>query len=219
MADPIPGDIRQFVSLAGPASDATQRDMEAHAEDASFPVIGPEAGGILLALAEATGAGRVFEFGSGFGYSATWFARGMDEDGEIILVEVDADELELATEFLDDAGYAPTFRYEPGDAVEVIERYDGPFDIVLVDHDKVRYVDGFERVRGKVAPGGIVVADNMMRGPAPFEDVLAGLAGEPAGDERTAGIVDYLGRVRADPDFVTVVLPVGSGLALSVRRR
>lgn len=218
MDDFLPAATRRFVELAGPDPDATQRAMQDHAKAASFPIIGPAAGGLLAALARLTDARRVFEFGSGFGYSASWFARGMD-DGEIVLTEVDADELELAREFLGEAGYAPGFRYELGDAVDVVKGYDGPFDAVLIDHEKHRYVEGFEAVRETVAPGGAIVADNMMRGPLAFEDVLAGLAGEPTPDESTAGVVRYLERLRGDPGFESVVLPVGNGVAVSVRTR
>lgn len=219
MVDYLPDATRRFAALAGPASDATQQAMEAHAAEESFPIVGPTVGGLLCALAAMTDARRVFEFGSGFGYSASWFARGMGADGEITLTEVDADELELAREFLDGADYRPSFRYARGDAVELVDRHDGPFDLVLVDHEKRRYVEGFERVRDKVAPGGAVVADNMMRGPVPFEDVLAGLEGGPTPDETTAGLVTYLERLRDDPEFHAVVLPLGSGISLGVRRR
>jgi predicted O-methyltransferase YrrM len=219
MTEFLPEVTRELMALAGPAPDETQRAMQAHAEEASFPIIGPTVGGLLAALAQLTDARRVFEFGSGFGYSASWFARGMDADGEVVLTEIDADELELAEEFLIEGGYAPAFAYEQGDAVAVVDDYQGPFDVVLIDHQKHRYVEGFEAVREKVAPGGAVLADNMMRGPLDFEDVLAGLKGEPTPDKETAGVVEYMERLRADPAFESVVLPVGSGVALSVRRR
>lgn len=217
MDDFIPEATRRFVSLVGPEPDETQRTMAAHADEVSFPIIGASVGGVLAAIARLTGAERVFEFGSGFGYSASWFARGMADDTELILTEVDVDELDLAREFLDAGGYPQSFRFEHGDAVEVVDRHAGPFDIVLIDHEKRRYVEGFERVREKVAPGGAIVADNMMRGPLRFEDVLAGLEGEPIDDTETAGVVGYLDRLRSDPAFTTVVLPMGSGIALSVR--
>lgn len=219
MTEFLPETTRRLISLAGPTPDETQRAMEAHAEEASFPIIGATVGGLLAALAQLTAAERVFEFGSGFGYSASWFARGMAEGSEVVLTEVDADELELAREFLDDGGYVPEFHFEHGDAVEVVDGYDGPFDVVLIDHEKHRYVDGFEAVRDKIARGGAIIADNMMRGPLDFEDVLAGLEGEPTPDKETAGVVAYMERLRDDPGFESVVLPVGSGVALSVRRR
>ncbi|NIX25114.1 MAG: O-methyltransferase [Actinobacteria bacterium] len=220
MTEFLPEATREFLALAGPEPDAAQRAMAEHAEAASFPIIGPTVGGLLAGLASLTDARRVFEFGSGFGYSASWFARGMRDGGEVVLTEHDADELELAPGFLEEqGGYGASFTYERGDAIEIVDRHDGPFDVVLIDHEKDRYVEGLEAARGKLAPGAAVVADNMMRGPMDFEDVLAGLRGEPAPDPETAGVVEYIEHVRDDPDFDSVVLPVGSGVAVSVRRR
>jgi predicted O-methyltransferase YrrM len=90
---------------------------------------------------------------------------------------------------------------------------------VLVDHQKHRYADAFEAVRSKVSPGSVVVADNIMGGPVDYRTVHGGLDDglpEDAG-ESTRGIVEYLRRVRGDDAFETVVLPVGSGIAVSNR--
>lgn len=218
MDDFVPEPTRRFLSLVGPEPDETQVAMQTHADEASFPIIGPTVGGLLTALAELIGAERVFEFGSGFGYSASWFARGMPGGGEIVLTEVDLDELEQAREFLSAGSYAPSFRFEHGDAVERVDDYDGSFDLVLVDHEKHRYVEGFDRVRDRIRSGGAIVADNMMQGPVTFDDVLAGLEGAATTDPETTGVVSYLDRLRTDPAFTTNVLPVGSGIAISVRR-
>ncbi|MFB6361545.1 MAG: O-methyltransferase [Halobacteriales archaeon] len=215
----LPEPTREFLALAGPEPDETQTAMQDYAEEHSFPIIGPTVGGLLASLAQLTGARRVFEFGSGFGYSASWFARGMGPEGQVVLTEIDAEELELAREYLGDDRYPPAFRYEEGDAVEIVESADGPFDVVLIDHQKHRYVEGFEGVRDKVAPGGAVIADNMMRGPLEFDDVLAGLRGDEPSDRKTHGVVEYMQHLHADPAFESVVLPVGSGVALGTRRR
>ena len=223
--DVLPEHTRRFVRAVGPSHDPVQERMAAHAEAHGFPIIGPEAGGVLRLLARLTDAERVFEFGSGFGYSATWFLRGMD-GGRVVLTEHDSEELELAREFLGDAGVADRAAFEAGDALATVERYDGPFDVVLVDHDKSRYEAAFERVRGKLRPGGVVVADNVLRGPADPAVLLAAAEADAVpgpeegvdADGATAGLARYLRRVRSDAAFETVLLPVGSGLAVSVRR-
>lgn len=211
--------LERFVRATGANHDAVQEEMVAYADAHGFPIIGPDAGAALRLLARLTDAERVFEFGSGYGYSASWFFRG--GAGEVVLTEIDAEELSMAESFLERAGYADRARFELDDAIEVIDEYEGPFDVVLVDHDKERYALGFERVREKVRPGGVVVADNMVRGPIDFDALLGYFdAGEPLpadADESTHGVVDYIETVRADPDFESLVLPVGSGLCLSTR--
>ena len=223
MVDVVSDEIARFVRAAGPDPDETLREMDEYAEREGFPHVGPEVGGFLRFVARVSGAERIFEFGSGYGYSAYWFADALPDDGEIVLTEVDEDELELAREYMAEGGYDDIARYELGDALETIERYDGPFDAVLIDHQKHRYPEAFEAVREKVPVGGVVVADNAITaGSIEFEKLLAVVEGEETvetsdANEHTRGIVDYLERVRDDPAFETIVLPLGEGIAVSYR--
>ena len=211
--------IEQYIRATGASHSEIQDEMVAYADEHGFPIIGPDAGGVLRLLARLTDAETVFEFGSGYGYSASWFLAGGAD--EIVLTEIDEEELEMARSFLARAGYGDRAHYELGDALEVVEGYDGPFDVVLIDHDKPRYADGFEMVREKVPEGGVVVADNMTRGPADTEALSAYFADdEPLpedADDSTEGIAHYIETVRSDPAFESFILPVGSGICLSTR--
>jgi len=221
MESVLPDAIRNVVVAGGPPSTRVQREMEAHAEETGFPVVGPEVGGFLRLLTATVGASRVFEFGSGFGYSASWFARALPDDGQVVLTEVDAEELEMARGFLAEMGLADLAAFEHGDAFETLECYDGPFDVVLVDCEKHRYPDAIEPVRETLAPGGLVIADNVLAAGYAPEDVAAGFEGAPAGEyaDSVAGIVEYLERMRDDPAFETSVVPLGEGIAVSYRRQ
>ncbi len=216
LADPI----RRFVRTVGPEPDETLREMDDYARQEGFPHVGPEVGSFLRFVARMADAERIFEFGSGYGYSAYWVADALPTDGELVLTEVDGDELALAREYMTRGGYDDRTSYELGDAMETIERYDGPFDVVLIDHQKHRYVDAFEAVRSKLPVGGVVVADNAITaGPIEFEKLLAIAEGDTTVDcnEHTQGIADYLERVTSDPTFETIVLPLGEGIAVSYR--
>ncbi len=210
----------RFVRAAAPEPDEVQAEMAAYAEEHGFPTVGHEVGATLRLLARMADARRVFEFGSGYGYSAYWFAEALPEDGEIVLTEHDEDELDMARENMSRGGFDDLAKYEGGDALDAIERYDGPFDVVLIDHQKHRYREAFEAVRAKVPPGGVIVADNAMKaGIIQTEKLLALLEGDDPDDvnENTRGIAEYLHRVRRDDDFETVVLPLGEGIAVSYR--
>jgi predicted O-methyltransferase YrrM len=217
--NPIPGSVESYADLVGPEPDEVIAEMDERADRDGFPTVGPAVGGWLRFLAGLVDARRVFEFGSGFGYSAYWFAGALPEDGEVVLTEVDAEELEAAREFLERGGYADRARFEHGDAIEIVERYDGPFDCVLIDNEKDRYAEAFAAVRGKVREGGLVLADNAVSaGSIEFEALPALLREEPVGTtDATRGIAEYLRTVRADPGFETVLLPVGEGVAVSRR--
>ncbi|MFB6206543.1 MAG: O-methyltransferase [Haloglomus sp.] len=223
----LPPVTAAFAESVGPTPDDVVREMDARAEREGFPTVGPAVGGWLRLLVRAVDAERVFEFGSGFGYSAYWMAPALPPDGDLVLTEVDEDELTDAREYLERGGYADRARFEAGDALATVERYDGPFDLVLLDHEKQRYAEAFEAVREKVPVGGLVCADNAMTaGPIEF-DALRELVGtaspEPADTsdvdttDATRGIADYLETVRTDAAFETTLLPLGEGLSVSIR--
>jgi predicted O-methyltransferase YrrM len=217
----LPSVTGSFAEAVGPAPDAVIEEMDERADREGFPTVGPAVGGWLRLLARAVDAERVFEFGSGFGYSAYWMAPALPPDGELVLTEVDEGELADARDYLDRGGYADRARFEHGDALETVDRYDGPFDLVLLDNEKQRYAEAFEAVRDMVPVGGVVCADNAMTAGIIEFDALRQLVPdddlEVVTTDATRGIAEYLRTVRADPAFETTLLPLGEGLAVSIR--
>lgn len=212
--------VAQFLSLTAPKSDAVLDEMGEYARANDFPYVGPEVGATLRLIARMVDARRIFEFGSGYGYSAYWFAAALPTDGEIVLTEFDESNLDMAREFMSRGGFDEQARFEHGDALETVERYDPPFDVVLLDHQNEQYRAGFEAVRNKLPTGGVVIADNIIAAEnVDFEDLLALLEGEDRDDidASTGGIAEYLDTVQSDPDFETVALPIGEGISVSVR--
>ena len=218
--------LESYATALGPESDDVIEEMGAQARREGFPYVGPAVGGWLAMCARFADADRVFEFGSGFGYSAYWFARELPENGQVVLTEIDEDELDQAREYLDRGGLADRAAFEHGDAVETIESYDGPFDAVLIDCQKERYAEAFEAVRDKVAPGGIVTADNVVAGGSidagDLHEYFAA-DGDATGtgpmDGMTEGIAGYLDAVQGDDAFETTLLPLGEGVSVSHRER
>ena len=227
MTHPIPDELEAFAVDLSPPRDDLVREMDERAAETGFPTVGPAVGAWFRLLADLVDAERVFEFGSGFGYSAYWFAQGLHADGEVVLTEIDAEELDDARTYLERAGLAERARFEHGDAIEIVADYDGPFDLVLVDNEKDRYVEAFEAVREKVAPGGLVLADNAVTAGThvEFEGVRALLSGDGSAasegtdqwGEGTRGIADYLAHVRDAEGFRTTLLPLGEGVAVTYR--
>ena len=216
---PLPDVTEQFARTLAADPDAVVEEMDARADREGFPTVGPAVGAWLRLLARLTDAERVFEFGSGYGYSAYWMAPAVPEDGELVLTEADADELADAREYLERGGYADRATFEHGDAIDVVGEAGAGFDVVLIDNEKDRYTEAFAAVRETVPVGGVVVADNAIEaGPLDFDAVRALLDGESVDtNDASRGIADYLRTVRDDPDFETGLLPLGEGVAVSVR--
>ena len=102
--------------------DPVLRDMEKRAREPRFPIIGAEVGALVEILARARGARRVFEVGSGFGYSAWFFARAVGDQGEVHLTDFKKENLDAARDFLARAGYETKFHFHAGDAMEALTR-------------------------------------------------------------------------------------------------
>ncbi len=128
--------------------------MEAEGDERGFPIVGRAIGVTLELLSRSIGARRVMELGSGFGYSAYWFARAVGPDGEVHCTDGDPANAATAERYLTAAGSWDLVRYHVGDAVEQLATIDGDFDVVFCDIDKPGYPPrGGRRPSGSVSAG------------------------------------------------------------------
>lgn len=217
---PLYGDaVGALVERFGPEPDAVLAEMADRADREGFPTVGPAVARTLALCARLSGASTALELGSGFGYSAYWLARAMGPAGTVVLTDREEALLADARSYFEDGAIADRAVFEHGDALEIATDLDGPFDLVLLDHDTERYVEGFEVVRDLVEPGGVVLTDNVLayRDVQQPAGILATLEGDPAPNDRTAAVADFFAHVRDDRAFETHLLPVDDGLMVSVR--
>jgi predicted O-methyltransferase YrrM len=193
--------------LANPA-DPILREMELLAAERSFPIVGPQVGQLLGVLAASVSAERVIELGSGFGYSAYWFARAVGPGGQVILTETSPELAVEARGFLERGGLADRVRIEIGDALEIIDAVGGEFDVVFNDIDKDRYPLVLDRAAAALRPGGLLISDNMLW----FGTVLD----ETPIDDSARGIKEFTRLLYDSPDFRTVMLPLRDGVSVSI---
>ena len=162
-------------------------------------VVGREAGAFINALARASGAKRVLELGTSYGYSTLWFAEAMQATGgTVVSLDVADYKQAHARQQLQRVGLQDRVEFHTGDALEILRSLEGPFDFVLLDIWKDLYLPCLELFMPKLAPGAIVVADNMLR---PESDRPHALA--------------YRRAIRARPGISSVLLPLGQGLEVS----
>ena len=134
--DIIHPDIDRYLHELANPRDEVLREMEVLAAERSFPIVGPQVGRLLCVLARAIRARRVIELGSGFGYSAYWFARAVGPEGRVVLTESSVEHAAEAGKFLARGGFRERVQIEVGDGLEIIDRIGGEFDIVFNDVDK-----------------------------------------------------------------------------------
>ncbi len=185
--------------------------MEAEAAETEFPIIGPAAGQFCYLITRLSGARRVFELGSGFGYSTAWFARAVRENGggEVHHVVWDEELSRRSRRHLAALGLDDLVRYTVGEAVEVLRQADGPFDLIFSDIDKEGYPDSLPVIEDKLIPGGILMVDNMLWRGRVFDD----------GDRSpaTEGVRELTRRVTADPRWTVMIVPIRDGLLVARR--
>lgn len=141
---------------------AVLREMEELAAKLSFPIAGPLVGRTLYMLAGLSGARRILDAGSGFGYGAAWLAAGAGPGATVICVERSQDHLIRARDFHRQARLAADFEYRVGDAVETLKAEAVPFGLIYNDIDKGSYPEMIALAVQHLRPGGLYMADNAL---------------------------------------------------------
>ncbi len=188
-------------------------EMEAEAKANGFPIVGRLVGAALEVLARSAGAKRVFELGSGFGYSAYWFARAVGPDGEVHCTDGDAANEPKALGYLGRAGLAEPIRWHVGDAVTHLAAVEGEFDLVYNDIDKEGYPDAWRAARDRVRVGGLYLCDNVLwygrvTGAAPVEDRHR---------RTTRAVVEHNRLIAQDERYLSFILPTRDGVMVALR--
>jgi predicted O-methyltransferase YrrM len=200
--------LNEYIMNLMPERDDVLRDMESYAMENHFPIIGPMCGTLLRQMAMIINAENIFEMGSGFGYSAYWFAGGMKPTGEIICTEGSEKNMELALGYLGRGGYDSMVDFNVGYAQEIIKKHDGPFDIILCDVDKEQYPECFDMAVPRLRKGGLFITDNVLWGGRVLDD-------NP--DESTRGILEFNRKLFASSELLSGIVPMRDGLAMAVK--
>ncbi len=188
-------------------------EMEALARERGFPIVGRLVGVTLEVLARSVGARRVFELGSGFGYSAYWFSRAVGLQGELHLTDGDPENERLALDHLGRAGLDGPVRFHVGDAVEALNATEGEFDVVYNDIDKEGYPDAWRAARERVRPGGLYICDNVL-----WSGRVTGA--EPPEERHratTEAILQHNELIAADERFLSTIVPTRDGVMVASR--
>lgn len=202
--------IEEYLRVLYDDGDPVRREMEEMGKARRFPIVGPLVGRSLVVLTRAIGARRVFELGSGYGYSALHFARAVGEGGAVHCTELSAENVELARGFLGRAGVWERVTYHQEEATAALRRVGGTWDVVYNDIDKAGYPDTVDLAYSRLRPGGLFISDNVLWSGRILE-------GQDDGQPDTAGIREFTRRLFAHPGFHTFVNPTRDGVSVALR--
>jgi predicted O-methyltransferase YrrM len=154
-------------------------------------------GGFLYAFVTPQTDCEVLEVGGSRGYSTIWLAAGVRLfGGRVVSLEHDPVKAEAWRRNVDEAGLGEWAELVEGDAFRTLEGIEDVFDVVFLDAEKEDYEALFSLARGRLEPGGVVIADNVLS----HADALG----------------TYSAARQADPTLESVTLPLDRGLELSV---
>jgi caffeoyl-CoA O-methyltransferase len=164
-------------------------------------------GAFLRMMSTMIKPARILEIGMYTGYSAICLAGGLLPGGEIITIEHDPELEEIASGYFREAGLEKQIRIQIGEAVSVIPKLKGMFDLVFIDADKRDYPDIYKLTIEKTCQGGYIIADNVLWGGKVFDEVRES-------DHDTQGIMKFNEIVRNDERVDNVLLPFRDGIML-----
>jgi caffeoyl-CoA O-methyltransferase len=202
--------IEKYLEDLEATRDSVLIEMERQAAECDFPIVGPLVGRTICLLARSIGARRILELGSGFGYSAYWFARALPDDGELILTEISASNSTQAKAFFRQGGVRCRVQFIVGDALENLDRLPGEFDIIFNDVDKEDYPRVFRVAVPRIRKGGLLVSDNTL---------WHGDVADPAhaGEPSTRGILEFNRLMFASSELYPTILPLRDGVAVAMK--
>jgi predicted O-methyltransferase YrrM len=184
--------------------------IEVAAAPDRIPILDRDSGRVLAAL--AAGRRRIVEVGTAYGYSTLWMALGQPADGTIMTIDPDRARTDLARGWWREAGIADKrITVVTAKALEAFAAGDpalaGPFDLAFIDALKPEYQGYFDALVPRLAPGAIVVADNVLWSGRVTDAAIT--------DPDTNALRDFDAVVLGDPRFTATILPVGDGLLIA----
>mgnify|MGYP001372069694 CR=1 FL=1 len=195
---------------SGPTPDIYERLREETLASTEIPQmqVGILVGRFLKLMAKISGAQRVVEVGTFTGYSALCIAEGMNEGGEVITCDIDAETNAIAQKYWAQVAWGKRITPRLGPALETIQSIEGPIDMVFIDADKVNYTNYWEALVPKVRSGGLLIVDNVL------------WSGEVLNPETEAGIAIHAlnEHVLHDGRVDHVLLTLRDGLMMAVKR-
>lgn len=200
--------IRQ---LFAPESVAAAQARQSITEDNDRIIIYPEEGKFLQLLIRLSGAKKIVEIGTLAGYSTTWMAEALPEDGHIYTIEKDDKRAELALQNL------PTKNITllRGDALSVLETLNdqAPFDMVFIDADKLNYLHYLDWAEKHVKKGGLIIGDNTFLFDAVWQQDMPPRVRETA----RQAMRDFNKRLADPTKYHGIMLPTEEGMTIGLK--
>jgi caffeoyl-CoA O-methyltransferase len=152
---------------------------------------------------------RILEIGTFTGYSAICLAEGLPEDGHLFTIDINEELENTVTSHIAQAGLQEKITLLVGNAADIIPGLEETFDLVFIDADKINYGLYFDLVIGKVRPGGLIMADNVL-----WSGKIIG----EAKDKDTQALRAFNQKIQEDSRVDNVIVSIRDGITLMYKK-
>ena len=203
----IQDDVEEYIYKLLPERDPVLAEIEGYAAQNRIPIIGPAVARMLSLFVQVSGAKRIFEMGSAIGYSTIWLARAAGPKGKVIYTDGDPEKARRAKDYFKRAGVAKRIEVRVGDALELVKKASGTFDLIFNDIDKHQYPAAMRAALPKLRRGGLFITDNTL---------WSGKAARPAApdDKYTLGVQELNRLVYESKELYPVLIPLRDGVTV-----
>src|SRR5947209_15594168 len=203
-------EIDEYIDGLAKRGDGALRGGERKREEEGWPICGPAEGSLPHTPARAIRARRILQLGTAIGYSGTWLARALPDDGELVTVEHNPETAAIARKNMEKTGVATKVKILVGDAQGILKDLKGPFDYIFNDIDKAGYPAVLDPAIVRLRVGGVLVTDNVPWG------------GDVARKDRsseTQAIRNYNERLAKDSRMIASIVPLRDGVSVALKVR
>src|SRR6195256_6665227 len=203
----IQDDVEEYLYELLPERDEVVREIEDYAAQHDVPIIGPAVARMLALFVQVSGAKRIFELGSAIGYSTIWLARAAGPQAEVTYTDGDPENAKRAKAYFERAGVAQPIRVETGDALTLLKKTPGEFELIFNDINKREYPHAAKQALPRVRRGGLFITDNTL---------WSGKAARnaEAGDVDTRGVQELNRLMFESKDLFSVLIPLRDGVTV-----
>lgn len=202
----------EYLERLLPQTDPLLREMEQYGGEHNVPSADREVAVFIEITARAINAKRALEIGMAIGYTTTYLARAVGEDGLVVTIDPSDEMIRTAEKYLFRAGLSDRVRIERGKALDVIPHLRETFDLIFIDALKEEYADYLKLSLPRLRSGGVVIVDNLLWG-----GQVAGKIRSPDQETSTKALREFNEYFINHPKLRAEVLSVGDGLGYAVK--
>lgn len=204
-----------FINSYASANSKELDELETYSIETNVPIIRKEMQTLIKFLLATKLPKNVLEVGTAIGFSAVLMCENLESDAHITTIEKYEKRIPIAKANFERFGVSDRVTLLEGDATEILATLEGEYDFIFMDAAKGQYINFFPDVLRLLAPGGILLTDNVMQ----EGDILESkFAVERRNRTIYKRMRDYLFEITHNPELTTTILPVGDGVTVSVKK-